>query len=115
MSNTFKIQITCILTDFLPFEQEALQQHNKYRRIHAAPPMTLDQTMCQQAAAYAAKLANMGTLMHSPKEQRSGQGENLSMGCSTNAGQTVKEALENWYDVQAKPIILFLKLMKCLQ
>ena len=77
--------------------------------------MTLDQTMCQQAAAYAAKLASMGKLMHSPKEQRSGQGENLSMGCSTNAGQTVKEALENWYDVQAKPIILFLKLMKCLQ
>ena len=83
----------------MPFEQEALQQHNKHRSIHAAPPMTLDKTMCQQAAAYATKLANMGTLMHAPKAQRSGQGENLSMGCSTNAGQTVKEAVENWYEV----------------
>ena len=59
--------------------------------------MTLDKAMCQQAAAYAAKLANMGTLQHSAKDQRQGQGENLSMGCSTKGGQTATQAVSNWY------------------
>lgn len=52
--------------------------------------------MCDQAKAYAQKLAQLGTLRHSSKEQREGQGENLSMGCSTNKAQTMEEAVTNW-------------------
>ena len=58
--------------------------------------MTLDKEMCQQAAAHAAKIANKGALQHSTKDERQGQGENLSMGCSTNAGQTATQAVSNW-------------------
>lgn len=68
--------------------------------------MTLDKAMCQEAATYAAELARMGTLKHSSKEQRNGQGENLSMGCSTKAGQTVTQAVTNWYEIQVKRSIL---------
>ena len=54
--------------------------------------------MSQQAAAYAQKLAQMGTLQHASSEERQGHGENLSMGCSTNkGGQTATEAVTNWY------------------
>ena len=59
--------------------------------------MTLDKEMCQQAAAYAAKLAKKGTLKHSTTDERQGQGENLSMGCSTRGGQTATQAVSNWY------------------
>ena len=55
--------------------------------------MTLDKTMCQEAAAYAAVIARRGGLQHSNTPD---QGENLSMGCSTNAGQTATQAVTNW-------------------
>ena len=58
--------------------------------------MTLDRTMCDQAKAYAEKIAQMGGLKHSKDEERPGQGENLSMGCSTNMAQAMETAVENW-------------------
>ena len=58
--------------------------------------MTLDRQMCDEAKAYAEKIAKMGSLQHSTRDQRNGQGENLSMGCSTNAAQTMEEAVTNW-------------------
>ena len=54
--------------------------------------MTLDSEMCIEAKAYAQQLAQMGTLTHSS----SPDGENLSMGCSSNKAQTVEEAVTNW-------------------
>ena len=73
-----------------------LATHNKFRKIHQVPLMTLDRQMCDQANAYAQKIAKMGTLMHSSKQEREGQGENLSMGCSTNKAQAMEEAVTNW-------------------
>ena len=58
--------------------------------------MTLDREMCDQAKAYAVELAQQGALMHSSKEKRQGQGENLSMGCSTKKAQAIEEAVTNW-------------------
>ena len=58
--------------------------------------MTLDRQMCDQAKAYAVKIANEGRLMHSPRKDREGQGENLSMGCSSNRAQAMEEAVTNW-------------------
>lgn len=77
---------------FTEEEETGLAKHNEFREVHTAPPMTLDAGMCDEAKAYAKKLAQMGTLMHST----SSEGENLSMGCSTNKAQTIEEAVTNW-------------------
>lgn len=58
--------------------------------------MTLDREMCDQAKAYASRLAQSGSMMHSSDAERPGQGENLSMGCSSNKAQTMEEAVTNW-------------------
>ena len=73
-------------------EEAGLRKHNEFRQVHEAPAMTLDNQMCEEAKAYAEQLAQMGTLTHSS----SGDGENLSMGCSTNKAQTMEEAVTNW-------------------
>jgi len=71
--------------------------------------MTLDQTMCQQAAAYAAKIANMGTLMHSSKEQRSGQGENLTCqwAVAQMLGRLLKRLLRTGMKYKLNPSFYF--------
>ena len=58
--------------------------------------MTLNRTMCNAAALWAKEIAENGSLVHSDEDQRPGQGENLSMGCSSDTPQTVKEAVDNW-------------------
>ena len=58
--------------------------------------MTLDKKMCDQAKAYAQKLAQIGRLEHSPREERQGQGENLAMGCSSSKAVAMDEAVKNW-------------------
>ena len=90
------------LLPFLEFTQEeelGLAKHNEFRQVHQVPPMTLDRQMCDQAKEYAKTLVSMGTLKHSSKSEREGQGENLSMGCSTNAPQAMETAVINWYGV----------------
>jgi len=73
-----------------------LEFHNKFRKAHDVPAMTLNEEMSKSAAAYAAKLAQMGTLQHASKSDRNGHGENLSYGCSSSAAQTPEEAVTNW-------------------
>ena len=58
--------------------------------------MRLDREMCDQAKAYAVTIAQKGILEHSSRPDRQGQGENLSMGCSTNKAQAMEEAVTNW-------------------
>ena len=85
---------------FLPgsdFENEALSVHNKFRSVHGVPLLTLNAEMNKEAAAYAEKIAQLGSLQHASSEERKGYGENLSMGCSSNkGGQTATEAVTNW-------------------
>ena len=85
-----------ISLDFTAEEKTALEKHNAFRKVHQAPPMTLDRQMCDKAKAYAQKLAEMGSFQHSSKDERDGNGENLSFGCSSNKAQTVEEAATNW-------------------
>ena len=84
------------LEAFTGEEEIGLAKHNDYRKIHDAPPMKLNRQMCDQAKAYAERLATTGTLKHSDKSERQGQGENLSMGCSTSGSQSMEEAVTNW-------------------
>ena len=51
--------------------------------------------MNQQAAAYAQRLARMGTLQHSSSSERPGQGENLAMACRSG-GLSAKRAVDMW-------------------
>ena len=83
-------------TVFSQQEVNGLNEHNRFRGIHNAPPMTLDREMCDSAAQWAKYIAELGSLEHSTEDKRPNQGENLSMGCSTDKPQTVKEAVTNW-------------------
>ncbi|KAJ7374790.1 hypothetical protein OS493_005140 [Desmophyllum pertusum] len=82
--------------EFTKEEEKGVSKHNEFRKKHGSPAMKLDRTMCNEAKAYAAKLAAMGTLEHSSKEERHGQGENLSYGCSPTSAQSIEEAVTNW-------------------
>ena len=73
-----------------------MEAHNKYRRIHDAPAMRLNDDMSQQATAYAGRLARMGKLKHSSSRERLGQGENLAMSCGYG-GLSGQRATEMWW------------------
>ena len=79
------------------FQQDALLKHNQYRSIHAAPPLTLNKEMSESARKYAEYLLLQGTLTHSSKQERSGQGENLHMACAMPDAPSPNEATKNWY------------------
>ena len=80
------------------FAQNALKAHNKFRKVHGAPEMKLDEEMTKRAEEYAKKLARMGRLQHSSSSERSGNGENLFMACSSDKSKKVtgEEATKNW-------------------
>ena len=78
------------------FQQFHLDAHNKYRKVHNAPSMTLNSQMSKEAEEYAKKLAKMGGIKHSPKEERNGHGENLAMSCSENGDLKDDFATKNW-------------------
>ncbi|XP_068723223.1 Golgi-associated plant pathogenesis-related protein 1-like isoform X1 [Montipora capricornis] len=90
-------------TGFSQQELNGLIEHNLFRAIHGVPDMTLNRTMCNAAALWAKEIAENGSLVHSDEDQRPGQGENLSMGCSSDTPQTVKEAVDNWYNEVCNP------------
>lgn len=73
-----------------------MKAHNKYRKIHDAPVMRLNNDMSQQATAYAMRLARMGKLQHSSSSERPGQGENLAMSCGSR-GLSAQRAIEMWW------------------
>lgn len=91
-----KISISLIFLEFTEEEQTGLLKHNEFREIHGVPAMKLNRTMCDEAKAYAEKIAQKGQMKHSTSQERNGQGENLSMGCSTDMPQAIETAVENW-------------------
>ena len=59
--------------------------------------MTLNTAMNSAAAVYAQKLAGMGDLQHSGRNEREGQGENLYMSCTSKGSEaTPSEAVKSW-------------------
>jgi hypothetical protein len=57
-----------------------LDAHNRERAAVGVPPLAWDNRLAAAAAAYARELAAQGSLRHSPRQARPGQGENLWMG-----------------------------------
>jgi hypothetical protein len=56
-----------------------LAAHNRERVLVGAPPLQWDSTLADHAASYGPTLARLGTLVHSPREGRPGERENLAM------------------------------------
>ena len=56
-----------------------LAAHNQERAAVGAPPLHWDPNLASAAASYGPALARMGLLIHSPRETRPGQRENLAM------------------------------------
>jgi hypothetical protein len=56
-----------------------LAVHNHERARIGAPPLRWDPALAQAAASYGPQLAQLGHLVHSPREGRPGQRENLAM------------------------------------
>ena len=61
--------------------------------------MSLERDLCNQAKAYAQKIANMGQLLHSSQAERGDMiGENLAYACSSNGNPlTGESATKMWY------------------
>ncbi|KAL9975354.1 hypothetical protein ACROYT_G012509 [Oculina patagonica] len=61
---------TVAAQEFSNEEQIGLATHNIFRQIHQVPSMTLDRQMCDQAKAYAEKIAKDGELRHSSRQEK---------------------------------------------
>ena len=57
-----------------------LAAHNQARAEVGAPPLQWDPSLAASAASYGPPLASIGRLVHSPRQGREGQRENLWMG-----------------------------------
>jgi Cysteine-rich secretory protein family len=57
-----------------------LAAHNRERALVGAPPLRWDTALAAAAATYGPALAARGGLVHSPRQNRPGQSENLWMG-----------------------------------
>lgn len=57
-----------------------LAEHNRERAAYGSAPLSWNAALAAEAGAYAARIARLGRLQHSPKAERPGQGENLWMG-----------------------------------
>ena len=99
-SNNYKIEKTNSISnsDFNAFCSEALEYHNKYRKMHHAPPLKLNKELCSIAENYAKTLATeLQCLQHSENTYRGEElGENLYGSYGTDA--TGQEVSKDWYD-----------------
>jgi hypothetical protein len=58
--------------------QRLLAAHNRERALVGAPALRWDPDLAVHAASYGPTLASLGTLVHSPREGRPGERENLA-------------------------------------
>jgi hypothetical protein len=58
--------------------ERLLASHNRERAAVGAPPLQWDATLAAHAASYGPVLARLGALVHSPREGRPGERENLA-------------------------------------
>ncbi|KAM9440837.1 GLI pathogenesis-related 2 isoform 1-T2 [Clarias gariepinus] len=77
------------------FAAEFLQAHNKYRRNHGAPPLTMDPNLNHSAQAWADNLLSIRTLKHS----NANTGENLYYTYNSSPQRLAGDKpVENWYN-----------------
>ena len=85
-------------SDFNPFCLEALESHNKYRKMHHVPPLILNKEICLISENYAKTLATkIKGLMHSDNTYKGEDlGENLY--CCFGLAATGNEVSTHWYN-----------------
>lgn len=71
-----------------------LAVHNRERSAVGVTPLRWDAQLAASAQAYAAQLARTGQLVHSPRQSRPGQGENLWMG--TPGAYRAEAMVQSW-------------------
>lgn len=84
-----------VQTDSSSVPARILSLHNRERAAVGSPPMVWDPALAASAASYGPTLARLGRLVHSPRETRAGQRENLAMG---SAGYRVEELVGFWIE-----------------
>ncbi|CAG5918404.1 unnamed protein product [Menidia menidia] len=76
------------------FKKVFLDTHNAYRKMHHAPPLTLNSEMSAKAQKWADKMLEKKSLTHS----ETNDGENVYyMSSSQDMKLTGKEAVDSWY------------------
>lgn len=71
-----------------------LSAHNQQRALVGAPPLQWDSGLAAHAAAYGAVLASLRMLVHSPREGRPGERENLAM--AWHGTMTPEQLVDMW-------------------
>ncbi|CAH1782049.1 unnamed protein product [Owenia fusiformis] len=116
----FKVSVEKIETNLSPrvrraalsldeYRQEQLVDHNNYRDVHDASPLSLDANLNAEAQAYAEHLAQLGSMTHCTRAKRQlnqagigcdegihGNGENLAW--SSSQTTDLNTATKMWYD-----------------
>ncbi|KAH8349859.1 hypothetical protein KR084_008243, partial [Drosophila pseudotakahashii] len=72
-------------------QEVSLREHNRLRRIHGSPPLTLDASLSKGAEQYALELAAQGSLRHS-----SGAGEYYGENICRHTDPV--KCVQFWYD-----------------
>jgi hypothetical protein len=73
-----------------------LTAHNRERATVGAPPLQWDSTLAEHAASYGPMLARLRTLVHSPREGRPGERENLAK--AWHGTMTPEQLVGMWTD-----------------
>lgn len=82
------------------FAERILTVHNRERAATGAPPLQWDAQLAAGAARYGQRLATIGQLVHAPRQERGGSGENLWMG--TAGAFSLETMLEDWAGERSK-------------
>ena len=78
--------------------QVGLDEHNKYRKIHNSPELTLSSQLSSDAQSTAERIASQGKLVHTEDAELNGQGENLGKFCATDETpeEVISKVTERW-------------------
>jgi hypothetical protein len=71
-----------------------LAAHNRERALVGAPPLQWDAELAAHAASYGPTLASLRRLVHSPRESRPGERENLAM--AWHATMSAEQLVSTW-------------------
>ncbi|CAL1540827.1 unnamed protein product [Lymnaea stagnalis] len=78
----------------ITLRNETLAAHNKFRKLHGAPPLKLSPDLNTMAQKWADYLADKQVFEHSPESHRFGAGENLAGHSDIITGN---ELVDMWY------------------
>lgn len=93
-----KHKLTAFLLAVTDVLQVGLDEHNRYRKIHDSPRLTLSSQLNEDARSTAKRVASEGKLVHTDDSELGGQGENLGRFCATDETpeEIISKVTERW-------------------